>query len=152
ELSDLNTILTRYPGAHEREAALQQKALILGEQQNSRGMVETFRQLLREFPKSGVAAQAHFYIGKTAFEGKDYKTALTELDSARRLSKEKYEKPAGILILSSYFGLHNRKALTTEVDTFIAAFPDAVVPPEILQWLGMECYNEKNFAGAEKYL
>ena len=152
ELSDLNTILTKYPGAREREAALQQKALILGEQQNSRGMVDTFRQLLREFPKSPVAAQAHFYIGKAAFEAQDYKTALSELDTARRLNKEKYDKTAGILILSSYFAAHNRKALTNEVDNFMAAYPDGIIPPEILQWLGMECYNEKNFAGAEKYL
>ena len=31
-LADLNTILTKYPAAREREAALQQKALILGQQ------------------------------------------------------------------------------------------------------------------------
>jgi TolA-binding protein len=152
ELSDLNTILSKYPGAREREASLQQKALILGEQQNPRAMVDTFHQLLKEFPKSPVAAQAHFFIGKSAFEAKDYKAALTELDAARKLSKDKYAKPATVLILSSYFAQHNRKALTTEVDNFMAAFPDAAIPAEILQWLGMEAYNEKNFAGAEKYL
>ncbi len=152
ELSDLNTILAKYPGAHEREAALQQKALILGEQQNSRAMIETFRQLLKEFPKSSAVAQAHFFIGKAAFESKDYKTALTELDAARKLNKDKYGKPATVLILSSYFALHNRKALTAEVDNFMAAYPDAVIPAEILQWLGMESYNEKNFTAAEKYL
>lgn len=152
ELSDLNTILTKYPGAREREAALQQKALILGEQQNPRGMIDTFRQLLKEFPKSAVAAQAHFYIGKAAFEGKDYKTALRELDTARQLNAEKYSKQATILILTSYFALHDRTSLTNEVDRFMTAVPDAIVPSEILQWLGMECYNEKNFVGAEKYL
>ena len=87
ELSDLNTILTKYPNAHEREAALQQKALILGEQQNPKAMTETFRQLLKEFPKSPVAAQAQYYIGKAAFEAKDYKTALSALDAARRLTR-----------------------------------------------------------------
>ncbi len=75
-LSDLNTILTKYPGAHEREAALQLKALILGQQENAKGMAETFRQLLKEFPRSSVGAQAQYYIGKAAFEAKDYKTAL----------------------------------------------------------------------------
>jgi TolA-binding protein len=62
--------LPKYPKAHEREAALQLKALILGQQDNTKGMVDTFRQLLREYPKSSVAAQAHYYIGKTAFEAK----------------------------------------------------------------------------------
>ena len=30
--------------------------------------------------------------------------------------------------------------------------PDANVPAEILEWLGLEYYNEKNYAAAEKYL
>lgn len=151
ELSDLNTILTKYPAAREREAALQQKALILGEQQNPKGMVDTFRQLLKEFPKSAVAAQAHFFIGKAAFDAKNYKTALRELGTARQLSPDKYNKTATTLILSSDFALRDRKALTTEVDNFMAAFPDAIIAPGILQWLGMEYYNDKNFAAAEKY-
>src|SRR6266568_1582587 len=74
-LNDLNIILAKYPKAHEREATLQLKALILGQQENTKGMVDTFRQLLKEFPKSSVAAQAQYYIGKAAFEAKDYKTA-----------------------------------------------------------------------------
>src|SRR5262252_7864275 len=76
-LTDLNIILAKYPKAREREASLQLKALILGQQENTKGMVDTFRQLLKEFPKSSVAAQAQYYIGKTAFEGKNYKAALT---------------------------------------------------------------------------
>src|SRR6266511_6225075 len=86
-VADLNTILTKYPKAHEREAALQLKALILGQQENTKGMMEAFRQLLREFPKSSVAAQAQYYIGKGAFESKDYKTALSALNAARQLDK-----------------------------------------------------------------
>jgi TolA-binding protein len=42
--------------------------------------------------------------------------------------------------------------LTTEIDNFLAAAPDAAIPGEILQWLGLELYNEKNYAAAEKYL
>src|SRR5437773_7327989 len=83
-LSDLNTILTKYPSAHEREATMQLKALILGQQDKTKGMVETFRQLLKEFPKSSVAAQAQYYIGKAAFEAQDYKTAMTALNAARQ--------------------------------------------------------------------
>jgi TolA-binding protein len=152
ELSDLNMILTKYPGAHEREAALQQKALILGEQQNPKGMSETFRQLLKEFPKSPVAAQAQYYIGKAAFEAKDYKTALNALDAARRLNKDQYYNLATVRIISSFYYLRDRAALTNEVNNFIATVPEAPVPGEILEWLGIEYYNEKNYAAAEKYL
>jgi len=152
ELSDLNMILTKYPGAHEREAALQQKALILGEQQNPKGMTETFRQLLKEFPKSPVAAQAQYYIGKAAFEAKDYKTALASLDSARRLNKEQYYNLATVRIISSFFYLRDRAALTNEVNSFMTESPNKNIPGEILEWLGIEYYNEKNYATAEKYL
>src|SRR6516225_9253193 len=86
-LTDLNIILAKYPKTREREAALQLKALILGQQDNTKGMVDTFRQLLKEFPKSSVAAQAHYYIGKTAFDAKNYKSALTALNTARQLNK-----------------------------------------------------------------
>ena len=151
-LADLNTILTRYPGAHEREAALQQKALILGQQGNTKGMSDTFRQLLKEFPKSSVASQAYFYIGKAAFEAKDYKNAIPALNTARQSNKEQYYDAATVRIISSYFYLKDRKALTNEVDAFMAANSNAPIPADILEWLGAENYKEKNYPAAEKYL
>ena len=151
-LSDLNTILARYPAAHEREAALQQKALILGQQGKSKAMSDTFKQLLKEFPKSSVAAQAQFYIGKAAFEAKDYKNAIPALSAARQMNKEQYFDAASVRIVSAYFYLKDRKTLTSEVDSFLAANPAAAIPADILEWLGVENYNEKNYPAAEKYL
>jgi TolA-binding protein len=151
-LADLSTVLTKYPRAREREATLQLKALILGQQENAKGMVETFRQLLREFPKSSVAAQAHYYIGKAAFEAKDYKTALSALNTARQLNKEQYYNLASLRIILCQFYLKDRPALTKEVNNFMATSPTVNVPPDVLEWLGIEYYNEKNFQAAEKYL
>ena len=151
-LEDLNTLLAKYPMAREREAALQQKALILGQQDNAKGMADAFRQLLKEFPKSSVAAQANYYIGKAAFEAKDYKAALTPLDTARQLNKEQYYNLATLRIVSAFFYMQDRTALSKEVDGFTAANPDGKLPAEILEWLGLAYYNEKNYAAAEKYL
>jgi TolA-binding protein len=150
-LEDLNILLTKYPGAREREAALQQKALILGQKEDSKGMADAFRQLLKEFPKSTVAAQANYYIGKAAFEAKDYKGALAPLDAARQLNKEQYYNLATLRIVSAYFYLQDRAALTKEVDAFVAASPEARVPAEILEWLGIGYYNEKNYAAAAHF-
>ncbi len=151
-LSDWNAILVKYLQAREREEALQRKALILGQQQNAKGMSETFRQLLKEFPKSPAASMAHYYIGKAAFEMKDYKTALASLNTARQLDKDRYYVQATIRIISSYFGLHDRGAVTREVDGFLAANAAGTIPAEILEWLGIGYYNERNYAAAEKYL
>jgi TolA-binding protein len=151
-IADLNTILSKYPSAREREAALQQKALILGQQGNPKGMSDTFRQLLKEFPKSSAASQAQYYIGKAQLDLKDYKTAITALNAARQLDKEKYYDAATIRIISAYFALKDRNGLTKELDGFLAAKPDGNIPAEILESVGLEFYNEKNYAGAEKYL
>jgi TolA-binding protein len=151
-LADLNTILTKYPKAHEREASMQLKALILGQQENTKGMVETFRQLLKEYPKSSVAAQAQYYIGKAAFEAKDYKGALAALNAARQLNKEQYYELASVRIILCQFYLKDRAALTKEVNNFMANSPNANPPADVLEWLGILFYNEKNFQAAEKYL
>ncbi|CAN5614546.1 hypothetical protein BH18VER1_BH18VER1_15300 [soil metagenome] len=151
-VADLNTLIANHPQAKEREAALQQKALLLGQQENAKAMTETFQQLLKEYPKSSAAAQAHYYIGKAAFEAKNYAVAIPPLAAARKLNKEQYYTPATVRIISAYFYQKNRAALTNEVNNFLAAAPDSNVPGEILQWLGIDYYNEKNYAAAEKYL
>src|SRR5881392_4287198 len=151
-VADLNTILGKYPKTYEREAALQLKALILGQQENTKGMMEAFRQLLREFPKSSVAAQAQYYIGKAAFESKDYKTALSALNAARQLNKDQYYNLASLRIMLCQFYLKDRPALTKEVNNFMVNSPNVNPPPEVLEWLGIEYFNEKNYETAEKYL
>jgi TolA-binding protein len=151
-LSDWSTVIAKYPGAREREEALQHKALVLGQMQNPKGMSDTFRQLLKEFPKSAAAPMAHYYIGKTAFEMKDYKGALPELNSARQLDKDHYYVPSTVRVISCHYGLHDRAAVTREVDGFLAANASASIPAEILEWLGIAYYNDKNYAAAEKYL
>ena len=151
-IADLNTLVTSYPTAKEREAALQQKALLLGQQDNAKGMSETFRQLLKEYPKTPVAAQAQYYIGKVAFEAKDYKAAIPPLEAARKLNKEQFYTPATVRIISSYFYQGNRAVLTAEIEKFLAADPKAKIPGEILQSLGIDFYNAKDYAKTEKYL
>ncbi len=150
-IADLNTLLTKYPKAKEREATLQQKALLFGQQENGKAMAETFQQLLKEFPKSAVAAQAQYYIGKAAFEAKDYKAAIPPLEAARKLNKEQFYTPSTVRIISAYFYLKNRAALTAEIDKFLLADANAKIPGEILQSVGIDFYNEKKYAEAEKY-
>jgi Uncharacterized protein conserved in bacteria len=151
-IADLNLLITNYRGAKEREAGLQQKALLLGEQNRQPEMAQTFQQLLKEFPKSQAAAQANYYIGKAAFDGKDYKRAIGPLDTARRLNREQYYNLATVRIILCNYYLRDRKAATTEVDGYLAANAPGGVPGEVLQSLGIDYYNEKNYSLAEKYL
>ena len=151
-IADLNFLISNYPKAKEREAAIQQKALLLGELNREPEMAQTFQQLLKEYPKSSAVAQANYYIGKAAFDGKEYKRALTFLDAARRLNREQYYNPATLRIISAHYYLRDRKAATSEADAFLTSSGNANVPPEVLEWLGIEYYNDKNYLLAEKYL
>src|SRR5882757_393754 len=151
-IGDLNFLIKNYPAAKEREAAIQQKALLLGELNREAEMAQTFQQLLKEYPKSSAVAQANYYIGKAAFDGKDYKRAITSLDAARRLNREQYYNLATLRIILAHYYLRDRKATITEVDGFLAASGNATVPAEVLEWLGIEYYNDKNYLMAEKYL
>ena len=60
-VGDLN--LLRNARKRAKAEAFQQKALILGQQDNAKEW-RAFQQLLKEYPKSAVAAQANYYIGK----------------------------------------------------------------------------------------
>ncbi len=151
-IADFDSLLSKYPKAKEREGALQQKALLLGEQNHSDEMAKTFAQLLKEFPKTAAAAQANYYIGKAAFDAKDYKRALGSLDAARRLKREQYYDLATVRIVLAQFYLHDRKAATVEADALLGDNSRNSVPSEVLEWLGIEYYNDRNFELAEKYL
>jgi TolA-binding protein len=99
-----------------------------------------------------VAAQAQYYIGKAAFEAKDYKTAMKALNAARQLNKEQYYNLASLRLILCQFYLKDRPALTKELNDFATNSPNASVPPEVLEWLGIQYYNEKNYEAATKYL
>jgi TolA-binding protein len=151
-IADLDALLSKFPKAKEREGAFQQKALLLGEKNQPAEMAKTFAQLLKEFPKTAAAAQANYYIGKAAFDASDYKRAIGSLDAARRLNHEQYYDLATVRIVLSQYYLRDRKATTIETDALLGGNARNAVPTEVLEWLGIEYYNEKDYALAEKYL
>ena len=79
-LADFNEVINDHKDAKEREMALEQKALILGQQDDPRAMTDAFRALLKDYPKTDAAGLAHYYIANAAFEGKDYPTARAEFE------------------------------------------------------------------------
>jgi TolA-binding protein len=151
-LTDFNTVITEHAGAKEREAALQQKALILGEQGDDRGMTEAFRALLKDYPKTDSAGLANFYIGRAAFAAADYAGALESFESARRAAPKEYGAKAGLLIILCEYQLKNAAKLTSDIAAYEGAKMQPPVPSEILRWLGEKEYDAKEYASAEKHL
>ncbi len=149
---DFDTVIRRFPkAAKQRELALQQKALIRGQQNDNAGMNEAFEQLLKDYPESAAAAQAHFWLGCSAFDAKDYPKAAAQLDKARELDKEQFFEKATLRIMLSYYYQDDKAGVAKEVDRY-AKSGKSRVPVEVLRWLAEQLYNGASYENAEKYL
>lgn len=146
--SDFTLIQNRYPKAPERELAIQQKALLLGQQQKAGDMVETFTLLLHDYPKSKAAPEAHYWIGITAFENKDYATAVNELSLARNGDPKQFGERAGLRILLARYYQDDQAEAAREA----AALKPSLIPPEVGRWLGMKAIESHEPAKAERFL
>jgi len=146
--TDFTLLETRYPKAPERELALQQKALLLGQQQKSDEMVATFTQLIRDYPKCSAAAEAHYWIGLTALDRKDYATAVTELTEARKEDPKQFGERAGLRILLARYDKNDVGEASREA----MALKPALIPPEVGRWLGLKTMEAGDPAKAERFL
>ena len=152
-LADFNEIVNDHKDAKEREFAMQHRALILGQQKDDRGSVEAFRALLKDYPKTEGAGQAHFLIGRAAFEGsKDYATALSEFIAARAADPREYGAKSSLMVILCEYQLKDRPKLTAEVAAYQKAKVSPDVPSTILLWLGEQEYDDKDYAAAEGHL
>ncbi len=146
-LKDFNSIIDNNKDAKERELAIQQKALIEGQQQDYKTMAATFKQLLAEYPKTSAAGQANFWIGWAAYENKDYAGAIPSLDAARKLDPQ-YADRATLRIILSYYYQQDTDALKQALKDN----PKVQVPAEINRWLGRKSFEEGDYATAERNL
>ena len=146
--TDFTLLETRYPKAPERELALQQKALLLGQQQKSDEMVATFTQLIRDYPKCSAAPEAHYWIGLTALDRKDYATAVTELAEARKGDPKQFGERAGLRILLARYDQNDLGEASREA----VALKPALIPPEVGRWLGLKTMEAGDPAKAERFL
>lgn len=147
-LADFEEVITRFQFSKEVEIALLQKALTLGQLKKYPEMAAAFQELLRRYPNTAAAAQAHFWLGWAAFENKDYAQAITLLDKARILDSKNYADRATLRILLAQYQLQDRAAATREADDYRGG----AIPAEVVIWLAQGHLDDKKFAKAEKLL
>ena len=162
-VKDLNQLIAKHPQAKEREPALEQRAIIQGQQNDNTGMAETYKLLLKEFPNTAAAADANYWMGWVAFENKNYKDVPGPLGAARQADKEKYLERASLRILLAHYYVENWDAVGREIDLYLSAGGKGQVPEQVLRGVGMHYYElgdraenpderKKNFGEAAKYL
>ncbi len=158
-LTDFSEIITDHKDAKEREMALQQKAFILGQQGDPKGMADTCRILLKDYPKTEAAGLAHYFVATALYDpAKDYEGAAKEFEAARKDNPKEYGAKASLMLIRCQYALNkdaavkDTKKLATEVDAYQKAKTQPGVPPSILGWLGEQEYDAKDYEAAERHL
>lgn len=149
---DFAELTAKYPKAKEREFGLENLALIHGQLGDQAKMSDTFEVLLKEFPESAARAKANYWIGRTAFETKNYKKAAPHLDQARKLDKEQFFERSSLALMACLYNLEDVDATEKEVEFYKANGGKAATPSDVIRWLGQKGFERGQYERAEKFL
>jgi TolA-binding protein len=147
-LADFEAVIDRYRDAKEREDAMTQRALLLGNLQRPAEMAAGFERLLAEYPGTKAGAQAHFWIGYAASDAGQHREAIAPLEKARELDPGKYGERATLRLLLSHYQRQDRAATGREAKTL---GPEKA-PAEVREWLGMTALDAGDHATAAEFL
>ena len=147
-LADFEAVIDRYRDAKEREDAMTQRALLLGNLQRPAEMAAGFERLLAEYPGTKAGAQAHFWIGYAASDAGQHREAIAPLEKARELDPGKYGERATLRLLLSHYQGQDRAATGREAKTL---GPEKA-PAEVREWLGMTALDAGDNATAAEFL
>ena len=151
-LKDFTELTTKYPKAKEREFGLENLALVRGQLGDQAGMADMFDLLLKEFPQTAARSKAHYWIGRGAFDARNYKKAAPHLDEARKLDKEQFFERGSLAILACYFNLENVEAVEKEIEFYKSNGGKAETSTDVIRWLGQKSYEAGRYERAEKFL
>jgi TolA-binding protein len=145
-------LTNKHPKAREMEFGLENLALIHGQLGDQTRMAATFEKLLLTFPESAAKAKAHYWIGRAAFDRKDYKNAAPHLDQARKLDKEQFFERASLAILVCYFNMEQLDATEKEIAHYKSNGGTASTPMDVIRWVGQKYYEQGKYENAIKHL
>lgn len=149
---DFAELVSKHPKAKEREFGLENLALIYGQLGDQARMAETFETLLREFPETAAKAKANYWIGRSAFEARNYKKAAPHLDAARRLDKEQFFERSSLALMACLYNQEDVDATEKEIEFYKANGGKATTPSDVIRWLGQKSYERGQYERAEKFL
>ena len=128
-LRDFTSVIQDHKDAKEREGALAQKALILGAQNDSRGLIAAFHDLLKDYPNTDVAPLAHYSIANAAFNDvKDYALARDEFDAARKSSPKDYGARCSLMVIFCEYQLKDKARLAADIADYEKTKPRRPCP------------------------
>ena len=155
-LMDFDRVIARWPKAESAAAAWQRAAQIYAGRQDMANMAKYYEGLIQNFPKASPAAlaEAHFLLGRAAFDQGDFKSSISHMAEAKTLDPQKYGEQVNVLSVLSYHKLQDMNKLKEALETLQKENPSAVarVPDVIPAWLGLQAYGMKELETADKYM
>ena len=149
---DFQELTTKYPKSKEREFGLENLALIHGQLGDQVRMGETFEILLRDFPETPAKAKANYWLGRAAFDAKNWKKAAPHLAAARTLDKEQFMERASLALLLCYYNLEDVDATEKEIEFYKNNGGKAETSTDVIRWLGQKYYERGDYEKSVKYM
>lgn len=149
---DFRRVTKEYGKSAPAELAWYQLGMIATTERNPKEKIEAFENLVKLFPQSQAVPQAWHGIGSAAYELEDWPKAQEALRRAIRLDPKTYLESGSQMLLLTYYAQEDDEGLAAAIDEFIAKRPSAVIPPNVLGWLGLTQFSKNQFKQAAKYL
>jgi tetratricopeptide (TPR) repeat protein len=149
---DFRKVVKEFPKSGPAELAWYQLGLIATTERNPTEKIQAFENLVKLYPQSQAVPQAWFGIGTAAYENEDWPKAQEALRRAIRLDAKAYLESASQMLLLTYYAQEDDDGLAAAIDEFVAKLPSAVVPPNVLGWLGLTKFSKDQFKEAARYL
>ncbi|SKB02285.1 Tetratricopeptide repeat-containing protein [Prosthecobacter debontii] len=151
-VADFQRVVKEYTNSDAAEVAYLQLGLIAMEQRDSKAMIAAFEMLVKKYPRSQAAGQAWYGIGRGYFDLKDWEKAVPALEKAIEVDKTANLDRASQMLMLAHYAQQNVDGLSQAIDNYRKANENAVIPPNVVSWLGLKLYDMKLYARSTKYL
>lgn len=145
-------LTTKHPKAREREFGLENLALIHGQLGDPSRMAAAFDVLLRDFPDTAAKAKANYWIGRAAFDQKNYKKAAPHLVLARQQDREQFFERSSLAILACFYNLEQLDETEKEIEFYQTNGGKAQTPADVIRWIGQKSFERGATEKAIKHL
>ncbi len=151
-ITDFKKVANDYPNGESAEYALQQIALMHAQERDIPAMIAAYEDLLKKFPKTSGAAEAHYWIGSGHFDQKEYEAAIEPLSFARKENPEGYEEKASLRIILALYQMAKVNDLAKEATRYLGTEHTIEIPQQVFTFLGVRLYERGDYKQAAFFL
>jgi len=151
--NDFEQLIEAKPPRELAAFAQQNCARINREQRDYQKMINRYQSLLNDCTlREDTIANANYWMGWGYFKLENWDKAITHLELARSLVPKFYEAPATTHLILAAYSAQDAPRLKGEVARFRKLSPEQNLPKKMLTWLGLQLFQNNDFAGADEYL